>query len=261
MSWIRNALLAVGVLVLTTAGAQAQTLFIRASVWNAAGTTLIASSVVSSSAASPLVASIGTLGDFTGIAASLTATPFTGPPAGVSLAESASFANTVSGSTQRLVVEFANTGISSPTGTASVSQSGSTSATGGYGAGGTSLSTGVQAALGGLPALTTQGTGALPAGFLATATSTGAFIPPGAQTLQPNPANGSASLVSPYGAYSVFLMGTTNANGTGSAAATVTVFTTPVTPPGIPEPATLISACVGLVSLGAYKLRRRQTVA
>jgi hypothetical protein len=256
MSWIRNALLAVGVLVLTTAGAHAQTLFIRASIWTNNGTTLGPVSAIFPSAASPLVANIGSLGDFTGIGASLTATPFAG---GVSLSESVSFANTVSGSTQRLVVEFLNTGIVSPTGTASLSQSGSTSATGGYAASPTSLTSGVQSGIAALPALTTQGVGTLPAGFVANAMSTGAFVPPGAQTLQPNPANGASGLVSPYGAYSVFVSGNTSANGTGSFAGTLTVFTTPVTV--IPEPATLIGACVGLASIGAFRLRRRQTVA
>jgi hypothetical protein len=57
--------------------------------------------------------------------------------------------------------------------------------------------------------------------------------------------------------YSVFVSGATSSNGAGSFAATVTVFNVERV---VPEPATLISACVGLAGLGAYKLRRRQTV-
>jgi hypothetical protein len=269
MSWIRNALLAAAVLVATTAGAQAQTLFARVSVWDAAGTTLLAGGNAANTfmaAASPLVAAAGPLGDYTGIGVTMTATPFAGPPQGVSLSLSNSFSNVVASSTQRLVVEYLLTGVNSPTGTLSLSQNASSSSSGtpGFAATASTQASGGQAGLAALPALTsTQAQGGLPAGFLAGTTSNGTFSPGTSVTYLPNPSTGSASSIgSPYGVYSVFVSGpkTTGSGGTGSFSSALTVFTTPPNPV-IPEPATLIGACMGLASLGAYKLRRRQTVA
>jgi hypothetical protein len=110
------------------------------------------------------------------------------------------------------------------------------------------------------PPTGTTGTGNLAAlGFTAIAASTGPIVPGLTTILQPNPASGfTANIASPFAAYTVFSTGATSSTGSGSFSSNFTVFTAVTT---LPEPATLIGACVGLAGLGAYKLRRRQAAA
>jgi len=154
-------------------------------------------------------------------------------------------------SSNKLLVEFLGTGYTLPAGSSQVTANGSPS-TSGLAATTVTLVSSVSTTNAGLSATPTF-PATTPTGAAGTASASGS-MGGASSVLTPNPTNGAIFSHGTYSFYqAISFSGFTNNNQSGSLSAGSAVV-------AVPEPMTLISAFVGLSSLGMYRLRRRKAV-
>jgi len=169
---------------------------------------------------------------------------------------------TISAST-RLVVEFFSNNNAMIAGTANLNTNGNLTSTPGtnpntgqpFGVAtndNTTLTSSFSNSVAALP-----GTPGALAGFVGTTTGSGGYISGQPSTLAPPVASNSAATSGNVNFYQVFSVGSFTQTGQGTLGATASLT---VTPTAVPEPATVVSALVGLGGLGLAKLRRRKAV-